>query len=641
MLQMPFPSFLPQANWQPTSVDQLPVWDSSVRVGLDCETRDPQLRKLGIGVRRDGKLIGYSFAFEDGLGYYIPFGHEGEGNLDKETCLRYLRDQAKHFTGTLVGANLQYDLDYLAEEGVVFKKVKMFRDVQIAEPLINEHRLKYGLDALAKIYNMPGKDETLLRQAAAVYQINSKSELYRLPPRFVGAYAEQDAHLPMQILRKQERILEDEDLWGIYDLESKLIPINVKMRRRGVLVSQDRLAQITNHIKGMEQKLCDEMNRLSTVSIAPSDLKKASALAPLILSLGYEPPKTEKTKKYSITKDYLKTLDHPIAVLLNQARAFSTMGGFCKGIPRYLTDKSRVHCTFNQLKSDKGDGSGDTKGAVSGRYSATNPALQQQPIRHATLGYLWRGIYLPDEGCDWTTSDFSAQEPRLSVHYAELTGCTGAEAAGDRFRNNADEDAYEFMVKATGFDRNSIKAIILGISYGMGEVKLCKSLGYPTVIEKDWKNRNREVAGFEGKAVMSKFNSTVPYIAELKKRAVDKAEKTGVIRTLLGRAIHFPTDGVGNFDWTYKALNRLIQGGSADQMKQAMIDADEAGLKIQIQIHDELDMSTRNREESNLLAEVMTHAVKLKVPTKVDLEIGPSFGEINEKGLKMCKEFYK
>jgi DNA polymerase I-like protein with 3'-5' exonuclease and polymerase domains len=636
MYQLPFAAMLPQSNWVAPRVSDLPRWDDCTRVGLDCETSDPDLFTLGCGVRRDGRLIGVSFALEDGPGFYLPFGHEGEGNLDKGHCIQYLKDQAKNFKGIIGGANLGYDLDYLAEDQVIFKP-KKFRDIQVAEPILNEHRLKYSLEAQAGIYNIPGKDESLLKEAAAVFQAHPKKELWKLPPRFVGGYAEQDAHLPLQILRKQERLLEDQDLWDIYDLESDLLPVLIKMRRRGVQVDQNRLAQITRHIVKMEQEMCDEINRHSMVHIAPSDLKKASALGPLLRSLGYEPPKTEKTGKDSITKDYLASLDHPVARMVNEARAFATMESFCNGMPKYITRDGRVHSTFNQLKSDRADGK-STKGTVSGRLSATHKNIQQEPVRHPTLGALWRGIYKPDYG-QWVSSDYSQQEPRLTIHYAELVGLAGAKEAGDRYRANPDEDSHQMMADLTGLDRKTAKNLFLGMCYSMGGAKFCRETGLPTE-KKKINGRWMEVAGVEGQSLINQFNDTVPFVRALARECEKKAAVKGLIRTLLGRAIHFPVDDLGNFDWTHKALNRLIQGGSADQMKKAMVLADRAGIRIQLQVHDELDFSARTKEEANHLADIMRDAVPLLVPSKVDLEMGPSWGEIDEKGRAQCQEFY-
>jgi DNA polymerase I-like protein with 3'-5' exonuclease and polymerase domains len=249
---MQLPLFTPETSWRPPALASLPDWSGAKRIAYDTETKDPTLTTLGIGVRRGGHIIGVSFAIEDGPKHYLPIRHEGGDNLDEGAVLRYLRHQAANFTGELVGAKLEYDLDYSSEEGIEFKQVKFFRDVQVADPLINELHDRYGLDPIAERYGMPGKDEGMLIEAGLAYcskeerkkKGHIKQFLHRFPGRYVGAYAEQDVALPLALIRRQERIIEEKDLWKIYDLESRVLPVLVRMRRRGILIDQDHLAQV-------------------------------------------------------------------------------------------------------------------------------------------------------------------------------------------------------------------------------------------------------------------------------------------------------------------------------------------------------------------------------------------------------------
>ncbi len=640
-MQLPFPSFLPVTTWQPPNMAKLPSWADAKRVSYDIETKDPQLKKLGIGVRRpDSHMVGYSFSIEDGPKHYVPFRHEGGDNVDEQAALKYLRDQAQNFTGVLVGGRLSFDLDFTSEEGAVFRKVKWFRDIQVAEPLLDEHRNRYGNDALSEKYNVPGKDEALLREAAATYGIDPKSEMYKLPARFVGAYAERDAEMCHDIIRKQEQRIEDEELWDIYNLESKLLPILVKMRRRGIQVDLKRFEKMRTHLDKMRSSVCDEINKNVKIKIAPTDLKNSQALGNMLTAEGVNVPKTP-TGGHSIVKEWLANESHPACKMLNNARSMATMISYSNSLEKYITPAGRVHPTFNQLKTDKEDQS-DTKGTVTGRLSCNDPNEQQQPIRHPTMGAIWRGIYIPDFGDEgiWVSSDYSQQEPRLTVHYAELTSCRGGREAAQQYRDNPLVDCHDMSAKITGLPRKDAKQIFLAVCYSMGGAKLCTQLGLPTAIKKLRDGRKILVAGAKGQSILDQFDNRMPFVRQLNKQVADKAKKRGEIRTLLGRAIHFPTDDYGNFDWTHKALNRLIQGGSADQMKKAMVDADEAGIRLQLQVHDEVDFSARSMEEAEKLAQIMRDAVPLRVPSRVDLECGRSWGEIDDKGRQQCQEFY-
>lgn len=773
-MQLPFPSFLPTTTWKPPDMSKLPSWEGAKRVSYDIESKDPQLKKLGIGVRRpDSHMVGYSFSIEDGPKHYVPFRHDGGDNVSEAAALKYLRDQAKCFTGVLVGGRLSYDLDFTAQEGAVFRKVKWFRDIQVAEPLLWEHAHRYGNDALAEKYGVAKKKEALLRAAADIYGIDPKSELYKLPARFVGEYAEWDAEMCHEIIRKQETRLEDDKLWDIYNLESKLLPILVKMRRRGVQIDTKRFTKMREHLEKQKVSVCDEINSSVKIKISPSDLKNSMALGTMLAAEGVNVPRTA-AGAYSIVKEWLANEPHLACKKLNNARSMATMISYSNSLDKYITPSGRVHPTFNQLKTDKEDQS-DTKGTVTGRLSCVigsttirtahhgdipisnvrvgdmvwthkerwrrvtklidqgiqttievrfcnglsitctsdhqflsgkgawvtagelcdeksalhyslftgkgqstcgiekinsvgsnqvydisvaedhsywsegvfshncnDPNEQQQPIRHPEMGAIWRGIYIPDYGDEgiWVSSDYSQQEPRLTVHYAELTGCNGGADAAEQYRENPLVDCHDMSAKITGLDRKDAKQIFLAVCYSMGGAKLCRSMGLPTRIKELRDGRKILVAGEEGQRILDQFDNRMPFVRQLNQQVERKAKKRGEIRTLLGRAIHFPTDDNGNFDWTHKALNRLIQGGSADQMKKAMVDADEAGIRLQLQVHDEVDFSARSMEEAERLAQIMRDAVPLRVPSRVDLECGKSWGEIDEKGRRQCQEFY-
>ena len=129
---------------------------------------------------------------------------------------------------------------------------------------------------------------------------------------------------------------------------------------------------------------------------------------------------------------------------------------------------------------------------------------------------------------------------------------------------------------------------------------------------------------------MKTFDRKLPYVKALAKMCEQRAAQVGHIKTLSGRRCRFPDKEGGGWDWTHKALNRLIQGSSADQTKMAMVAVEEAGYgeSVQLQVHDELDASVVDRKEAEAIAEIMETVVTLRVPSKVDVEIGPNWGEI-------------
>ena len=638
---MELPSFDPKTDWRPPRLADLPSWAEARRVAVDIETRDPQLKELGPGVRRDGYVVGVSFAIEDGPAFYLPIRHEGGDNMDPDVVLAYLRDQATAFRGDIVGANLQYDLDFLAEIGVEFRP-RFFRDVQIAEPLLDELQFNYSLDAIAARHGMPGKAEDHLRIVAAGWGVDPKADLWQLPARHVGAYAEQDARLPLQLLRRQERMLEEQDLWRVYDLESRLLPVLLKMRRCGVRVDSDRLEKIERWSFEEEGRSLAEIARHTGIRMSVEDTNRATALEPVLLATGVVVPRTAKANLPQVTTELLEGLgeNHAVAQAILRARRFNKLRNtFAASVRRHVVD-GRIHATFNQLRRSRDDGGGDY-GARYGRLSCVGPNLQQQPSRDKEIAPRWRSAYLPDDGAEWVCLDFSQQEPRWLTHFAEISARSGKPAwddvsraaavhAAECYRNDPSTDNHQMMADLTGIPRKDAKQIYLALCYGMGGGKLCRKVGLPTrTVWSKRLQREIEVAGVKGAALLSVFNTKAPFIQKLAERCEKVALGRGYILTISGRRCRFPRKpGETTYDWTYRAMNRLIQGSSGDQTKMAMVEADAAGIRLQLQVHDELDLSIWDRKTVDDLAEIMRTCTPCNVPHKVDIKIGNSWGEI-------------
>lgn len=670
---MQLPLIVPHSSWRSPNLTDLPDWAGAKRVSLDVETKDPTLTTLGPGVRRGAYITGYSFAIEDSNHkYYIPLRHDGGDNVDERGGLEYLRQQAKTFTGEIVGANLSYELDFLWEENILFPEIKAYRDVQLLEPLIDDLQMSYSLNNIAKKYLGFGKDEDMLREAAVAYDIDPKKEMWKLPARYVGAYGEADADYPLKILRRQEREAEEQDLFRIYDVESALLPILVKMRRRGVRVDLAKLERVERWSTEEEQKALAIVKQLTGCNIPFNGVWRAEFIAAALEQIGCKIPVTPKTKKPSIKSEWLNSIQHPVAEAIQRARRVNKIRTtFAQSIRDHMV-KGRIHCTFHQLRisSDDDDEEGDSDvGARYGRCSSQDPNMQQQPARDPEIGPMWRDIYIPEEGELWCSADFSSQEPRQAVHYATTTrlgnvkvrtpdGYRWVDAdesaflVAEKYRNDPTMDPHQALADiimgrpATKEERFNAKTIFLGLSYGMGGPTLCRKLGLPTImavrdpltnvtLRADTEEGKRlvmqgakifEAAGEEGQKLLDKFDESVPFVRALSRVASRAATKNGYIRTQAGRKCRFPLDAMGNRDWTHKALNRLIQGSAADQTKISMIELDRQGILLRLQVHDEVCLSAKDKKEALLVKEIMENTYKLAVPNKVDLEVGASWG---------------
>jgi DNA polymerase I-like protein with 3'-5' exonuclease and polymerase domains len=669
---MQLPLLTPNSTWTPPKISELPSWSAAKRVAIDTETCDPTLKTLGPGVRRGAYIVGYSFAIEDGPKYYIPLRHYGGGNVeDVGAAMGYLREQCAGFTGEIVGANLSYDLDFLAEENIFFPQLKAFRDVQVAEALIDELQMSFSLESICQKYLGVGKNEGLLREAANAYKVDPKKGLHLIPGQFVGAYAEDDANLPLLALRRQEKEIEAQDLWKIFNTESELLPVLVKMRRRGIRVDLDRLSEVEKWSAAEERKALEEIKHLTGVAIPFNSVWQATALVQALVSIGIKIPLTPKTKKPSIDKAFLKSINHPVAAAINRARRVNKVRTtFAQSIRDHLTN-GKIHCVINQLrKSDDGDEDGEGEGARYGRCSSQNPNMQQQPSNDPEIGPLWKSIYVAEEGQYLCSADFSSQEPRHTIHYAAITklgsvkvlvdgnyrwvdASEKAKEMAERYRQELSIDPHQIFADiiqgrpATPVERKQAKDIFLGLCYGMGGAKLCKTLGLPTMMAVRDRTTGRlvpaeseegkvcvtqggrifESAGEEGQRLLDKFDAGAPFVRALSKVCERAATKNGYVRTGAGRKCRFPRDAMGNVDWAYKSLNRLIQGDSADQTKSSMIAADKAGFDMLLQVHDELIANVADMAEAERLGKVMVDCYSLCVPSKVDIAIGKSWGE--------------
>lgn len=634
---MEVPRFEPVSDWTPTAVADLPSWRGAKHVAVDIETKDLLLRKMGPGVRRGAYIVGVSFAIEDGPAYYLPVRHAGGGNLDPDTVFRYLQDQATEFTGDVHGANLQYDLDHLAQERVWFGRARRIRDVQVADPLINELHFRYNLETIAERWAVAGKDEGHLTEAFDEFGIEDKSKLWQLHAKHVGGYAVRDSRLPLQLARIQERELDRQGLGAIYDIECRLLPALVQMRRQGVRVDFDQLERVEAMSLQKEELTLAEVKRLTGVDIGVGNVWKAGAVAMALQAAGIVIPLTEKTKKPSIKKDWLNVQQHPIAKLIIRARAANKVRTtFAKSIREHAIG-DRIHSTFNQLKgASASDDDDEEDGAKYGRLSSCNPNFQQQPIRDEEFGKEWRAVFLPDEGARWAKLDLSTQEPRWIVHFAELTSCTGAREVAERFRREPLLDFHQFMADLAKIERDPAKTVFLGRCYGMGDGKLCRRVNLPTTWVYSYRRaRNIEVAGPEGKHLIEKFNQGVPFLSKLSEKTEKHAAIHGYVRTAGGRKCRFPKitlpNGAGiRYEWTHKSLNRVIQGTSGDQVKIALVRAYEAGFRIPLQVHDELDFSLESDKQYRDVAEIMLDALPCRVPHVVGVEIGDTWGSVKK-----------
>ena len=500
--------FKAQTEWN--KPEEFPDLRECTQIAIDLETHDPDLKSMGSGaVVGRGKVVGIAVA-TDGYSGYFPFDHKGGGNLEKAKVLKWFTDICKS-NADKIFHNAMYDVCWIRSMGI--KINGRIYDTMIAASLVNENRFRFDLNSLGWDYVGRGKNETELRAAANEWGIDPKSDMWMLPSMYVGSYAERDAELTLDLWKVMQKEIIDQDLESIFNLETDLFPCLVDMKFKGVRVDVENAHKLKQKLSEQEKLLLQEVKKETQIDC---QIWAARSIAKVFDKLGLEYERTLKTKAPSFTKNFLSAHSHPLVQKIAKAREINKAHTtFIDTIIRY-EHKGRIHADINQIRSDQG-------GTVTGRFSYSNPNLQQIPARNKDLGPLIRSLFVPEEGCEWGCFDYSQQEPRLVVHYASLDQDTSVFGVKDAYLNS-DADFHTTVSKMADIPRDQAKTINLGLFYGMGKAKLQAELG----VSKD-----------KAEELFAIYHQRVPFVKTLMKSVSNRAQQRGQIRTLLGRLCRF------------------------------------------------------------------------------------------------------
>jgi len=645
---------LPQTEW--VQKTEYPDLRSHDEIAIDLETRDPDLKKKGSGaVIGNGEVVGIAVATYNDK-WYFPIAHREGPNMDRAKTLEWFKDICA-CPATKIFHNAMYDVCWIRNLGIKINGLLV--DTMIASSLLDENRFAYTLNALSWSFLNEGKSEKALTEAAKSRGLDAKADMWQLPAHEVGAYAEKDAELTFKLWQHVKKLLmqpdaDGKDLQNIFNLETDLFPCLVDMRFLGVRVDSQRAHTLKKELTTKEERLIHQIKLdtgIETQIWAARSIEKVFQK----LKLPYE--RTEKTDSPSFTKNFLSNHNHPTIKMIAEARKINKVNTtFIDTILKHQ-HKGRIHAEINQIRSDDG-------GTVTGRFSYQNPNLQQIPARDPATGPLIRSLFLPEEGCKWGCFDYSQQEPRLVAHYALQFGLPSVNQIADAYDTDSSTDFHKIVAEMAHLPRSQAKTINLGLFYGMGKAKLQAELG----VSKD-----------SAAELFERYHTKVPFVKQLMNKLMGAASSKGQIRTLLGRRCRFPKyepilrgsdwgkyvpaadhermielqemgpylkdeedkilkDREGNPQknywhgnptrraFTYKALNKLIQGSAADMTKKAMLELHKEGITPHIQVHDELDISIDGNEDK--IKKIMENAVDLALPNKVDCETGPNWGSI-------------
>lgn len=634
---------IPETGWKPPA--EFPNLSAAKALGIDLETWDPELNDAGPGWGRGGNgkkghVVGFSIAVHRGPKLYFPLRHtvEPSDNRDPETCFRWLSYQLND-DRPKIGLNIIYDLGWLREEGVAFKGP--FYDPGYAEALLDSERPNCDLESISQKYCGRGKETTKLESwLSAYYPGHWKANIYRAPPRLVGPYGEEDAALPLEAMVAQWPLLQQRGVMDVFKLECRLIPLLLDMRFKGAPVDVAYAEQLASRIAQVQAQLEDQGREISGRTV---NFNSGDDLGAAFDSLGLRYERTAGGKP-SFTSNFLETVQHPIGDLVREWRRLDKLRStFVQG---YIIDKNvngRIHCEFHPLR-------GEDAGARSGRFASSGPNLQNIPVRDkkGQEGISRKEIRRCIRALKkrWRTFDYSQIEYRMLAHHAVGEG---ADQIRDMYQANPKTDYHKATGKmilemtAQDLPREYVKNINFGLIYGMSEPALAEFL-------------HLELK--KAKELFAAYHRAVPFARATMAACASEIDLTGAVRTILGRVSDFnswvPKEYTKNaiplpydealmqygYDieraFKHKGLNRKLQGGAADMMKAAMVQAYEGGIFDAtgiplLTVHDELDFDDEYEDENAPawaeLKHCMENAIKLSVPVVAESSFGATWAD--------------
>lgn len=585
-------------------------FSNSKVISVDLETKDPDLKTKGPAIHRGGFVIGYSLADETGFSEYYNLGHPDCTVGEREKNLAFFKEVMALDIPKL-GQNILYDFDWSHNSLEIPVRGKWW-DLMMAEALLNENQHRYGLDHMAEKYLQLHKRVTAIDEYCKVHNLKGapQAHLWKMPYLVVRDYATTDAVLPVQIFELQWKLMHQEDLLSLFNMEMGVYPLLVHMRGHGIRTDIKKVRRLEDTVSDLLMVAEDELSEYAGFEL---NYDSALDIARVCDRQGIEYPLTPKTGKPSFQQPWMKTQPHEFFKKIIACRRYKKLSGTFLGsqIKHQIID-DRIYGQFHPCKADDG-------GTVTGRFSGSNPNLQFIPNPKSyeddelemNLGKEIRSLFLPMEGHRWGKWDYSQIEFRLMAHFA--VGPKSDEIR-ETYRQDPDADYHQWCAEIAHVTRHKAKRINFGLIFGMGKEKMCRELGMDLT---------------EGEAFLAEYNHRVPFVKQTLYAVKNKAEARGYVKTILGRRRRFP-----DRNFAYKALNAVIQGSAADLMKKSMRDSWEAGIYNELvpllTVHDEIDTSVpltaAGDEAFAELGEIMRTVWELSVPIVVDSESGENWG---------------
>ena len=554
------------------------------------------------------ELVGMSFSYEENQAFYVPVPQnrdEAQKIVDKFKPLFENENSLK------VGQNIKYDMIVLANYGVTIKG-KMF-DTMIAHYVL-QPELHHGMDYLAEVYL---KYDTIKIEELIGAKGKNQRNMRDLSPTDIYKYACEDADVTLKLKNILEKELESNGVKELFEeIEMPLVPVLAYMEKNGVRIDTEALKETSKHFTIRMREIEEEIYKLAGMEFNVSSPKQVGEVLFDRLKI-VEKAKKTKTGQYVTSEEVLESLKgkHQIVEKILDYRGLKKLlSTYIDTLPELINPKTgRIHTSFNQTVT------------ATGRLSSSNPNLQNIPVRDDD-GKEIRKAFIPDDGCEFFSADYSQIELRIMAHLS------GDKNMIEAFKEEQDIHAataakiYKIDInEVTREQRSKAKTANFGIIYGISVFGLAERL-----------NVDRK----EAKELIDGYFENYPQVKAYMDESIRTAREKGYIETIFKRKRYLPDinsrNAVVRGYAERNAINAPIQGSAADIIKVAMVRIYkrfvEEGIKSKmiLQVHDELNFSVLSEEKEKvqqIVISEMEAAYKMKVPLLADCGWGQNWLE--------------
>lgn len=545
------------------------------------------------------ELVGMSFSFAENQAFYVPVPANREEAL---TIVNIFKHAFENPDSLKIGQNIKYDLIMLANYGVTLKG-KMF-DTMIAHYVL-QPELRHGMDYLAEIYL---KYETIKIEELIGAKGKKQGNMRDLAPEAVYKYACEDADVTLKLKQVLENELEKNGVKKLFEeIEMPLVPVLAYMERNGVRIDTEALKETSRHFTARMNQIEEEVHQLAGMEFNIASPKQVGEVLFDRLKI-VEKAKKTKTGQYVTSEEVLESLrgKHEIVGKILEHRGLKKLlGTYIDALPQLINPATgRIHTSFNQTVT------------ATGRLSSSNPNLQNIPIRNED-GKEIRKAFIPDEGCEFFSADYSQIELRIMAHLSNDPHMIEAFQKDQDIHAATAAKIYKVKLEeVTREQRSKAKTANFGIIYGISVFGLAERL-----------NVDRK----EAKALIDGYFENYPNVKAYMDQSIQEAREKGYIETIFKRKRYLPDinskNAVVRGYAERNAINAPIQGSAADIIKVAMIRIyqrfQEEGIrsKMILQVHDELNFSVLPEEKEKvqqIVISEMEAAYKMKAPLRAD-----------------------